>query len=72
MTDEWIDVSTLPDHNDKVLVCLHPDGVVTSAWYSNETGLWPADEEVNDDGESCNVGWVTYWRPMPAPPAEYN
>ena len=63
----WRPISTAPA-NEKVLVWVPDFNKITIAWYSTKTGLWPADQEYNDDDEPCNVGLPSHWMPIPNPP----
>ena len=55
-----------PLTGEHVLVYVSPD--VKTAWYCNETGLWPHDYSHSEEGEPCNVGLPTHWMPLPNKP----
>jgi hypothetical protein len=67
----WQSIETAP-HEVRVLVYLPDRDQVVEAWYSPNTGLWPRDQEFNEDGEACNVGLPTHWMPLPNPPKQYS
>jgi hypothetical protein len=62
----WQPRETAPYDGTEVVV--YANGRVTTAWFCAETGLWPHGEAYNNDGEACNVGWITHWQPMLEPP----
>ena len=64
----WQDISTAPRNGRRVLVWGPDFQTVTEAWFCEETGLWPRDSSHSDEGEPCNVGLPSHWRPLPEPP----
>ena len=64
----WQPMDTAPKDGTTVLVVVR-DTVMT-AWYSENTGLWPHSDEFNDDGEACNVGLPSCWMLLPELPGE--
>ena len=66
---EWQPIETAP-YGVRVLVYTPVFEEVSEAWRSPNTGLWPRDQEFNEDGEPCNVGLPTHWMPLPNPPKQ--
>lgn len=64
----WRPIETAPKDGTGVLVYLPDFCRVREAWFCEETGLWPADDPYDEDGEPCNVGLPTHWMPLPAAP----
>ena len=64
----WRDISTAPKDGTIVLVYVPDFDKVTEAWFCEQTGLWPRDNAYSEEGEPCNIGLPTHWRPLPAPP----
>lgn len=62
----WRDIENVPKDGTEILVFANGD--VTTAWFCDETGLWPHDEMLSEDGEPCNVGLPSHWMPLPTPP----
>ena len=65
----WRDISSAPKDGTTVLVYVPDFEKVTEAWFCEQTGLWPRDNAYSDEGQPCNVGMPTHWRPLPAPPS---
>ena len=64
---QWQPIETAP-YGIRVLVYIPDYKEVSEAWRSPNTGLWPRDQEFNEDGEPCNVGFPTHWMNLPVPP----
>lgn len=62
--NQWRPMETAPRDGKEVLVYVPHSGII-SAWFYEETGLWPHDEPYNEFGEPCNVGYPTHWMPLP-------
>jgi hypothetical protein len=69
--EQWQTMDTAPKDGTMVLLFVPDFHKVVTAWFCKATGLWPADEPVNEGGEACNVGLPTHWMPLPGPPKEY-
>lgn len=66
---EWQPIETAPKDGTEIIVYTATKRI-TTAWFCEETKLWPHDEVYSEDGEPCNVGWPTHWMPLPEPPKE--
>lgn len=65
---DWRPIETSPKDGTEVLVYVPDFGRVTTAWYCEDTCLWPDGEAFTEGGEPCNVGRPSHWMPLPAPP----
>lgn len=67
MKNGWQSIETAPKDGTKVMVYVKDFDLVTEAWFSLLTGLWPHSEEFTEDGDPCNVGMPSHWMPLPNP-----
>jgi hypothetical protein len=69
---EWRPITDEQRNGETILVFVPSHGVSRIAWYCEETGLWPSDDEgpYTSDGEPCNVGYPTHYKPLGPPPED--
>lgn len=66
--EAWQPISSAPKDGTTVMVYVPDFEKITEAWFCEQTGLWPHSAAYSEEGEPCNVGQPTHWRPLPAPP----
>ncbi len=66
--EAWQPISSVPKDGTTVMVYVPDFEKITEAWFCEQTGLWPHSAAYSEEGEPCNVGQPTHWRPLPAPP----
>lgn len=66
--EAWRPISSAPKDGTTVMVYVPDFEKITEAWFCEQTGLWPHSAAYSDEGEPCNVGQPTHWRPLPEPP----
>lgn len=65
----WNPISTAPKDGTEIIVYVPDFDKVCTAWFCEETGLWPGGlEPRTEDGDPVNVGLPSHWMPLPKPP----